>query len=65
GANSSMTSVLGCMANYSGKVVKWDDLTTKGTSQMIENLTWDAAPPFEKNADGDYPIPMPGVYSPF
>ncbi len=65
GANSSMTSVLGCMANYSGKVVKWDDLTTKGTSQMIENLAWDAAPPFEKNADGDYPIPMPGIYSPF
>ena len=65
GANSSMTSVLGRMANYSGKVVKWDDLVNKGASLVPDLLDWDAQAPVEKNADGDYPIPMPGVYNPF
>jgi len=65
GANSSMTAVLGRIANYSGKVVKWDELVAKGTSEFPDRLTWDAPAPVRKNADGDYPIPMPGVYNPY
>jgi hypothetical protein len=65
GANSSMTAVLGRIANYSGKVVKWDELVAKGTGEFPESLAWDATPPVVKDAGGDYPIPMPGVYSPF
>jgi len=65
GANSSMTSALGRAANYSGKVVKWDDLVEKGTSEFPEQLAMDAKPPVEKDADGNYPIPMPGVFDPF
>jgi len=65
GANSSMTAVLGRVANYSGKVVKWDELVAKGTSEMPTNLAWDAPAPVQKDADGNYPIPMPGVFPPF
>ena len=65
GANSSMTAVLGRVANYSGKVVKWDDLVAKGKSQFPRNLSWDAPAPVQKNEDGDYPIPLPGVTSPY
>ncbi|MFH1269206.1 MAG: Gfo/Idh/MocA family oxidoreductase [Planctomycetota bacterium] len=65
GANSSMTSVLGRAANYSGGVVKWDDLVANGQSEMPENLDWDAPAPVQKDADGNYPIPMPGVTSPY
>ncbi|MFV1968254.1 MAG: Gfo/Idh/MocA family protein [Pirellulaceae bacterium] len=65
GASSSMTSVLGRMANYSGQVVKWDDALKKGTSEFPENLSWDAPAPVEKNEDGDYPIPFPGVTDPY
>jgi len=66
GATSSMTAVLGRAANYSGKVVKWDDLVAKGTSQMPEGpLSWDTPAPFEKDANGDYPIPVPGQFDPF
>ena len=65
GANSSMTAVLGRMANYSGKVVKWDELVAKGKAIVPAELSWDMEPPVTKNADGDYPIPMPGVYTPF
>jgi hypothetical protein len=67
GANSSMTAVLGRMANYSGKVVKWDEAVAKG-AQIVpdpDQWTWDAKAPVEKDENGDYPIPMPGVYSPF
>ncbi|HID23468.1 MAG TPA: Gfo/Idh/MocA family oxidoreductase, partial [Planctomycetaceae bacterium] len=65
GANSSMTAVLGRIANYSGKVVKWDELVTKGTSEFPKELAWDAPTPVQKDKNGDYPIPMPGVYSPY
>jgi len=65
GATSSMTAVLGMMANYSGKVIKWDDAVNKGKDLAPDDLTWDSKPPVEKDANGDYPIPMPGIYNPF
>ncbi len=65
GATSSFTAVLGRVANYSGKVVKWDDLVAKGKSQMPDNLAWNAPAPVEKGPDGQYPIPMPGQFDPF
>lgn len=65
GANSSMTAVLGRLANYSGKVVKWDDAVNKGVSEFPEVMDWNAEAPVKKDENGDYPIPMPGIYSPF
>jgi len=65
GANSSMTAVLGRLANYSGKVIKWDDAVNKNVSEFPEVLEWDADPPVKPDENGDYPIPMPGVYNPF
>jgi predicted dehydrogenase len=65
GANSSLTAVLGRLANYSGKVVKWDDVVNKGTTEFPEELGFDAPAPVKKDENGDYPIPMPGVYNPY
>ncbi|HID77028.1 MAG TPA: twin-arginine translocation signal domain-containing protein [Planctomycetaceae bacterium] len=65
GATSSMTSVLGRLANYSGKVIKWEDAVEKGVSEFPEVLEWDAPAPVQKNEEGDYPIPLPGIYNPF
>jgi len=65
GATSSMTAVLGMNANYSGKVVKWDDLVNKGKDLAPDEMTWDSPPPVQKDENGDYPIPMPGQYNPF
>ena len=62
GATSSMTAVLGRMATYSGQVVKWDDAMAKATSEFPKQLAWDAPAPVQKDADGNYPIPVPGVY---
>ncbi len=65
GANASLTAVLGREANYSGQVVKWDDLVAKGKSEFPKDLAWSAPAPVQKDANGDYPIPMPGVYKPW
>ncbi len=65
GAASSMTSVLGRMATYSGKIVKWDDAVAEGTTEFPSNLAWDAPAPVQLDENGDYPIPVPGVYQPY
>ncbi len=65
GATSSMTAVLGRIANYSGKTVKWDELVAKGTSELPESLEWDAPAPVQKGDDGQYPVPVPGQFNPF
>jgi len=64
GATSSMTAVLGRMATYSGKVVKWDDAVARGPSEMPEKLAWDADPPVLPDKDGSYEhaVPVPGLY---
>jgi predicted dehydrogenase len=65
GATSSMTAVLGRMATYSGQVVKWDEAVAKGTSDFPATLAWDAKAPVEPDKDGNYPIPVPGVFKPY
>ncbi len=62
GAASSMTAVLGRMATYSGNIVKWDDAVAKGTSEYPSQLAWDAPAPVQPDENGDYPIPVPGIY---
>jgi predicted dehydrogenase len=65
GATSSMTTVLGRMATYSGQVVKWDDAVAKGPSEFPATLAWDAKAPVSPDKDGNYPIPVPGVFKPY
>ena len=66
-ATSSMTGVLGRMATYSGKVVKWDDAVAKGKNLLPEKLALDAPVPFppDENDLYEYAQAMPGVYDPF
>ncbi|WP_185154573.1 Gfo/Idh/MocA family protein [Flavilitoribacter nigricans] len=60
GAKSTMTSILGRMATYSGEVVKWDEAIESELSLAPERYAWDANPPILPNPDGYYPVPMPG-----
>jgi predicted dehydrogenase len=64
GATSSMTAVLGRLASYSGKVVKWDEAVASNRTEFPKELRWDAPAPVQKDAEGNYPIPMPGVFAP-
>jgi hypothetical protein len=61
GAQSTMTAILGRNATYSGKVVSWDDALASTKSIMPNEFAWDANPPTMPDANGKYPIPVPGV----
>lgn len=67
GATSSFTAVLGRMATYSGKVIKWDEAVKRGTELApgIADFTFDSEAPVKPDADGNYPIPVPGQFDPF
>ena len=61
GARSTMTAILGRMATYSGKVVRWDEAFNSQMDISPQSYAWDADPPVLPAADGFYPCPIPGV----
>jgi predicted dehydrogenase len=60
GAKSTLTSIMGRMATYSGKVVKWEDALNSNISLFPEKLAWDALPKLLPGSDGYYPVAVPG-----
>ena len=61
GAVATMTSILGRMATYSGRVVEWDEALASDLSLMPERYAWDAPPPVLPDAHGRYAVPVPGT----
>ncbi len=61
GAKSTMTSLLGRMATYSGQEITWDDAMKSDLSLMPATFAWDANPPIMPDQDGFYPVAIPGV----
>lgn len=59
-AKSTMSSILGRMATYSGQVIEWEDAINSEISLMPKKYTWDANPPVMPDEDGYYPIAVPG-----
>jgi len=61
GATSTMTSILGRMATYSGQVVEWDQAINSNVNLVPDRLSWDATPQPKPGPDGTYPCALPGV----
>lgn len=61
GAKSTMTAILGRLATYSGNVVEFDKALNSGLSIMPTQFDFNALPPIVPNADGLYPVAVPGV----
>jgi len=61
GAKSTMTSILGRMATYSGQVIEWDKAINSGINLMPSTFTFDAIPPVKPDASGMYAAAIPGV----
>jgi predicted dehydrogenase len=61
GAHSTMTSILGRMATYSGQVVEWDKAINSGLDLHPKEYAWNAQMPLNPDADGFYPVATPGV----
>ncbi|GAB3932039.1 Gfo/Idh/MocA family protein [Mucilaginibacter myungsuensis] len=60
GAISSMTSIIGRYATYSGKKISWDEALNANNSLFPDQLSWTANPKVMPDANGLYPIPTPG-----
>lgn len=64
GAYSTMASVLGRMCTYSGKEIGWEEALHHGARVTPENmaeLAFDSTPPTLPDAEGRYPVPVPGL----
>ncbi|MEN6458436.1 MAG: Gfo/Idh/MocA family oxidoreductase [Thermoguttaceae bacterium] len=62
-AKAAMTGILGRMAAESGKRVTWDEAlaSNRELAPGLDRLTMLSAPPVTPDADGRYPIAMPGT----
>jgi predicted dehydrogenase len=60
GAKSTFTAILGRMATYSGKIVRWDEALRDGEDLSPASYDFAATPPVVPDANGYYPVPMPG-----
>ena len=61
GAESTMTSILGRMATYSGQIIEWDHAINSGLNLQPDAYDWNAMPKVVPNADGFYSCATPGV----
>ncbi|MDR3109796.1 MAG: gfo/Idh/MocA family oxidoreductase, partial [Planctomycetaceae bacterium] len=62
-AKSGFVGILGRMACESGKEITWDEALASGTelAPNIDKLTMDSPAPVMPDADGNYPVAVPGV----
>ncbi|CAN5151128.1 Gfo/Idh/MocA family oxidoreductase [soil metagenome] len=63
GAKSTMTSILGRMATYSGQVIDWEKAITSGINIHPAEYAWDAKMPNMPNENGLYASAVPGITS--
>jgi predicted dehydrogenase len=60
-ARSTMLSILGRMATHSGQRIPWDQALASEISLAPASYAFDADPPVMPDADGKYPVSIPGV----
>jgi myo-inositol 2-dehydrogenase / D-chiro-inositol 1-dehydrogenase len=61
GAKSSLTAILGRMATYSGKEVKWDQALESEINLAPDTFAFDANPKSLPDAQGLYQLAVPGL----
>jgi predicted dehydrogenase len=62
-ARSTMVAILGQLSCYSGREVTWDQAMKSDfcLGPKPEQCTWDMEPPVKPDANGIYPVAIPGV----
>jgi len=61
GAYSTLTGIIGRLACYTGKVIKWDQAIQSPISIMPEVYTWESLPKILPDANGEYSYAKPGL----
>ena len=64
-ALSNLADIIGRAAAHSGKIVTWDQAMASGFQfcPAIDRLTDDSTPPVQADAQGHYPVPIPGQWT--
>ena len=62
GAKATLTSVMGRMATYTGKVVEWEEAMNADDNMIPKYLSWNSNPPTLPDSNGYYKIPKPGSF---
>jgi myo-inositol 2-dehydrogenase / D-chiro-inositol 1-dehydrogenase len=62
-AYAAMTGILGRMAAETGQLITWDDAMKSNVELApgLENYTMQSDPPVKPDANGNYPVAMPGI----
>lgn len=64
-ALSNLADIMGRAAAHSGKIITWDEAMASNFSfcPNIDQLTDDSPPPVREDAQGRYPVPVPGQWT--
>jgi predicted dehydrogenase len=60
---AAMAAIMGRMAAYSGQMITWEQAmaSTLELAPGIDSYTWDTTPPVLPDAQGRYPVAIPGL----
>jgi len=63
-AYAAMTGILGRMASETGQMITWEDALASNVELApgLDDFTMASEPPVKPDADGNYPIALPGVH---
>ncbi|KGE13211.1 Gfo/Idh/MocA family protein [Sphingobacterium deserti] len=61
GAYSTLTGIIGRIACYTGKVIKWDKAMDSTIDLSPATYAWNANPKIVPNQNGEYPVAIPGI----
>ncbi len=60
-ARSSLLAIMATWACYTGRVITWEEAMKSNHVVAPERLALDADPPTKPDAEGNYPMPVPGI----
>jgi predicted dehydrogenase len=63
-AYSTLMAVMGRMATYTGQLITWEQALNSKEDLVPDHLTWKTPAPIQPDAEGWYPVAIPGTTLP-
>ncbi|MFH1718700.1 MAG: gfo/Idh/MocA family oxidoreductase, partial [Planctomycetota bacterium] len=64
-AYTNLASIMGRAAIHSGRIITWDEMMASNFKfcDNVADFTYDSPAPVQADAQGRYPVPIPGKWS--